>query len=796
MSRPRPLTLALVTLLGAVLAWACAGSWYETSVLEVGDATFRRPLESVWKDDVQAILGPAPQPIAIADSVTVFEGVVVLLDRELARRGEPRRDVLVRSAAMHLCFLGFGEHGLIFRDQQGNWRFRQLDRPEDGPGLPSGVPVGAREVTRPHLLVGETTLPKLLRELPEEFRFYIRSLSLGRTDALALCEALLHLPAEQRRNLTVLATYRHARLRMLLEADEEEAGAEARLAEVRRELERVRQLVAEGHPSVGRLELAAEGWLARTYLYGSLSGDEHAPDNPRADVARALRTYIALRRSGDATAELSLQQGLTEMLDAGDFRPLAGDPLLRRLTTAYLCSARWLRRDGEQPVDQLLVLIPKWLAALRAARVDFGEDAVRLAALQYRIGQWEATAATLKHAPAGDATAQLLAARLRLRTGDVAAAQEILRPLAERPIVLPKPGPAGEDEFRGPPYYHFHALDFQDDPFGPFVAAEDWSSKAFLASPQDAYILDFARPFGAISRARAELAALELSQGRFVAAMNRFYGEGLVYDGDYIAECILTTTELKAAVDAAWVVKPKGLKGSSVHDYGMTTPEHVRALLARRLFRDGRLTEAVPYLPEEYARSLQAYIALLRVAQDPQQPPRARADAYWRAALNLRTYGEDYLYCSYGLEWTSVDDRHWFDPRSLPRARLEPILDEPDHTIAPPGPEEIKRVGAWAERHLDHPDHASRDASYAAFRLALAAAKLLPDDDLAGEQILQWAGNLLKYRDPPAAQPAYRELATRFRGTVLGAEARRRHWFAKAAIEADPEWVLRLSKIR
>jgi hypothetical protein len=78
----------------------------------------------------------------------------------------------------------------------------------------------------------------------------------------------------------------------------------------------------------------------------------------------------------------------------------------------------------------------------------------------------------------------------------------------------------------------------------------------------------------------------------------------------------------------------------------------------------------------------------------------------------------------------------------------------------------------------------------------LEAVKLLPDDDLAGAHILEYAGNLLKYRDPPAAQPAYRELATRFRGTPLGAAARKQHWFSKFADEPDSDWVLKLSKLK
>ena len=71
------------------------------------------------------------------------------------------------------------------------------------------------------------------------------------------------------------------------------------------------------------------------------------------------------------------------------------------------------------------------------------------------------------------------------------------------------------------------------------------------------------------------------------------------------------------------------------------------------------------------------------------------------------------------------------------------------------------------------------DARYAAFDLAVKAARLLPNNDPAGGQILQYAGNLLKYREPKAANPAYTLLVTRFKETPYGAEALKRHWFSK-----------------
>ncbi len=792
MHRWRPLSLLLLFLTGATLVWACYGPWGETSALEVGDAALKRPLESVWSEDLVTILGPAPKAVPIAATEQVLAGVVALLDRELAQQQNPRREELVSRAALHLSLLTAGEHGLVYKNKQGQWcfRFAVYDR-----GLPDDLPPGATAVLRPVKMVTTEALPKLLRDLPEEFRFYIRSLSLDRTDALALCEALLDLPPVQRRHLSALAAYRQARLRMAMTADLDEDGGEAHLQDVRRDLKHVKQLVAEGYPAIAHLDLAADGWLARTYLYGTSLESAYDSEDPEVDAAQALQAYVQLYRQGDATARDSIEHVIRAVLASGEMSPLTKNSLHRKLTTAYLCSARQLAQDGVGGFwKELNADIVAWLQALRAAKVDFGEDAVRLAALQYRLGQWDACAVTLKSAPAGDATAQLLAARLRIRSGDLAGATQGLRPLAAKRLPAPARGTRPEDEFRGPPYFSFHGIDYSDE--SADLGIPDYTSKAFMTSEYDTYTFDFSQPVGAVSRARVELAILELHFGHYVPAMNLFYKEGMTEDGDYVAECVLTTDELKVAVDRSWKVKPGAPKLGGVHDYGMTTAEHVRALLGRRLFRDGRWQEAGPYLPEEYRKTLQLFIAQMRIAQDPKQSPRARADAYWRAALNISSEGENYLFCEVGLEWTSALDIHWYDPRGLPVQRVRPIVDEPENLLAPPTEDEVKRVEAWAAKHLVPAGRAYRDANYEAHRLCLEAVKLLPDDDLAGAQILQFAGSLLKYRDPPAAQPAYRELATRFRGTPLGAEARRKHWFSRFAAEPDSDWVLKLSKLK
>ncbi len=158
-------------------------------------------------------------------------------------------------------------------------------------------------------------------------------------------------------------------------------------------------------------------------------------------------------------------------------------------------------------------------------------------------------------------------------------------------------------------------------------------------------------------------------------------------------------------------------------------------------------------------------------------------------------------FCDFGQDWSAgfdysddaKDDKplHWHEVGGLPRIRVQPIGDEPDSLLAAPGADEQARVHAWMAANHDRPDRAHRSARYAVARLALKAAELLPDDDLGGSQILQFAGSLLKYMEPAAAQPYYRLLATRFKGTPLGAHARAKHWFSPLACEPDPDWILK-----
>jgi hypothetical protein len=428
------------------------------------------------------------------------------------------------------------------------------------------------------------------------------------------------------------------------------------------------------------------------------------------------------------------------------------------------------------------------LAALREAKVDFSADALRLAALAYRVGDWEGCARTLRDAPATDPLAVLLRSRLDLRAGRqteaAASLGALLQPHARR--------------FSLGVYYY----EFDDRTPG--------------ADPVHLPAYRFERPdvtAGQLAKARSELATLLLAQGRYVESLEHFYRLGQTKDFAYVAECVLKVDELKAYVDRAWPEDPpagkptvKRLKYRIDEEPEECTPlppaQAIRHLLARRLFRAGRVAEALPYYPVEVRPTVAHYLELVTRAEDKAQPKRTRADAYWRAALVLRELDDAAQFCEFGPDWSSGPDYSgdaeepgapllWHEAGGLPRVRIQPVGEDPESLLAPPGADEQARVNAWIAANLARPDRAHRSARYAVARLALNAAELLPDDDLGGSRILQFAGNLLKYMEPSAAQPYYRLLATRFKGTPLGAHARSKHWLAPLACEPDPDWRLK-----
>ncbi|MFJ1300741.1 hypothetical protein ACILG0_12285 [Pseudomonadota bacterium AL_CKDN230030165-1A_HGKHYDSX7] len=139
-------------------------------------------------------------------------------------------------------------------------------------------------------------------------------------------------------------------------------------------------------------------------------------------------------------------------------------------------------------------------------------------------------------------------------------------------------------------------------------------ARAAQAFPQDASLDDANRTLLA-----GEQGVMALSRGQFVEALDLLYAVSSRQDPDmpysdkvywsdtaYVAERVLTTDELRRFVDARAPASPApplpdDLSTRGVTDkpaqYALSAADDLRLLLARRLMRDGRYREALPYFP-------------------------------------------------------------------------------------------------------------------------------------------------------------------------------------------------------
>ncbi|MEY3853575.1 MAG: hypothetical protein RI910_2555, partial [Verrucomicrobiota bacterium] len=239
---------------------------------------------------------------------------------------------------------------------------------------------------------------------------------------------------------------------------------------------------------------------------------------------------------------------------------------------------------------------------------------------------------------------------------------------------------------------------------------------------------------------------------------------------------LMPLDELKAYVDRRRSAKAPLIKYRWY--YGNNDFDDLEYELCSRLMRAGRTEEALDYVNPDIRAKTASYLLLLRAAERTDVSPRERADSYWRAALLIRQIGETVLHS--GLSWSSGEGwhvSHSYIPGFRSRS-FEYTYGVPEMKVLTCGAEELRRLREWESLHMGASARSERDARYAAFELALKAARLLPDNDPAGAQIVQYAGNLLKYREPKAAMPAYRLLISRFKQTPFGAHALKANWFS------------------
>lgn len=369
------------------------------------------------------------------------------------------------------------------------------------------------------------------------------------------------------------------------------------------------QQAARGSPDgMSSLRFIADWALGDAHRAASLIGDP---------VAQRLLVSYALARIGDvARGDPSRTPGIH---DFGLGQWFDDD---RVGTSGYVDAARHPRTTT--PNLQLVALVD----AIRARGMTHVSDADQLAALAYRVGRYDLAATLLKKQDS--ALANWVRAKLALRRGDIPAA----------------------------------------------VQAYAAASRAFPTA--DASVEPAGRRL-----IEGEQAVLTLARGQYVEALNLFYnaacqqdneadhneldddsGTGINYGDDmaYVAERVLTTDELKTFVDTH-VPASKAPPVPGAGDDSFLSPpvgDTLRYLLARRLVRDGRIAEALPYFPEDgdprfrsfsyrdgnkpqhYRKWAKEYAAALYAAQHAWLKT-SRAQGWFEAAVLARSKGMELM---------------------------------------------------------------------------------------------------------------------------------------------------------
>uniref|UniRef100_UPI00225797FD hypothetical protein n=1 Tax=Dyella silvatica TaxID=2992128 RepID=UPI00225797FD len=399
--------------------------------------------------------------------------------------------------------------------------------------------------------------------------------------ANAYFAAVLALPPEQAQLRSVWAAYMlgswHGYQAMHAELDEDQRKQARETANRFFELARARAIA--GASDTQGLAIASLGEQARLYLYNGATycswgdlynGNDCADGIAPADLKQAIALYAQQAANSSDSGVQSLRVIASWALkDRARVDALIDDPLAQRLLVVYALARVGDIREGDtyssdeySGLDvavgskgvKLNPLLATLIEALQAHGWVHGAGADRLAALAYRTGRYDLAAQMVDKQTTP--LASWVRAKLALQKGDLAAA----------------------------------------------TAAYADAVKAFPVQAADLDSVDATN----VSLARGERGVLAVARGEYVEALGYlcdaelghsaggedYYGDR-DYDGDvtYLAERVLTADELKSFIDGR--ASAKGLSAEAT-----ALNASLRNMLARRLMREGRYDEAMPYFPD------------------------------------------------------------------------------------------------------------------------------------------------------------------------------------------------------
>ena len=270
---------------------------------------------------------------------------------------------------------------------------------------------------------------------------------------------------------------------------------------------------------------------------------------------------------------------------------------------------------------------------------------------------------------------------------------------------------------------------------------------------------------GAQCRAQGEAGTLALSQGDFAEAMQQFFNAGDDYENDmsYIAERVLSTDELVRFVDAH--TKPQTLQKVEASEYSPMRYEvpfdeqtgvpakgyqqhTLRAVLARRLLREGQYNQALSYFNSPLdQQSAKAYGAAMQRANAAAGIK--KAEALFDAASLARTAGMEILGMQLAPDYAVYGGGYGDYEASAEELEETPALSaKPTALISA---EESKRALLSAPK-----PNARFHYRYHAVALAEQASDLLPARSQAFAATLCKATSWIIYRDQAAGVKLYR----------------------------------------
>lgn len=716
---PRVAAFAMACVLGLGIlvlpALLACGPFFPNTLLLAGDDAVLQAPEVDFRAELDRLqLEPPPGLVHVerkgddSERASTLAAEIADLRRALGQRGLGTNE----AAEVVLSFSRMRADLEDHRRALERWR-DQADAETAEP-----APEGAKTGARPELVWGESSAG-----IPREFDLYLRGALAwheGRTnEARSAWSAILALPAAERAFKSTWAAFMLGR-----------SWHESEPAVATRHYEQSRRLARAGLSDSAGLAVASLGWEGQLKLRTN-------------DLSGALRLYLDQYAAGSKdSAGLSLRVAAQRVVEAdAELRiKVARDSVARRVVTAWMLASSSASAggvaDGNAPV---LVQLRAWLETLEsvgAAEVPLAEQ---LCLLTYRAGDWEAAERWI--GLSGDSVvAQWVKAKLLLREGKVS---ESAAAYAQVVSQLPLERPVHEPDSRGG----------KTSP-GEFVDS----------------LSDGAENVSARRRVLGEWGVLRLTQGEFVQALDALLRSGYWEDAAYVAERVLTASELKVYVDGHWpVASGNRAKEEALQEDSASTMrgqrERIRYLLARRLTRSNRGREATDYFPAAWRDSQKTFLALLAKGEDTNAPARDRAQGWFAAAWMARTNGMELMGTELAPDWTLWSGEYEGSLTHEERAKADARRLQPTHA-------ELKR----ASEHSADPDERFHYRYQAAF-LAWDAARMMPNNDPETALMLYWGGSWLKTRDPKTADLFYKALVRRCRATELGDAADRQRWF-------------------